>query len=147
LTLFWLDFPWVNQNMVQPRFLVVLQLINVLYIGLFWWSLFFYFSFQSSFSYLMIHVEGVFRWPRFFPMSLFHPFLLCPSKFNYFYNKTFFFYCSLYWVIIFIWFYSWVLTTKLGFANALFFNIFLFDFLWFYSSIFLFYKIDDHYFF
>jgi hypothetical protein len=65
-----LDFPWINRNKVQPKVLTILHLINALQIS-FHDCYLLKFSFQSSFSYLMIDVRSLSRWPRFFLMSFF----------------------------------------------------------------------------
>ena len=47
--------------------------------------------------------------------------------------KLFFLCFSFYWIILFAWYYLWLLTSLLGFAGALFFNIiFHWFFPWFY---------------
>jgi len=57
-----------------------------------------------------------------------------------------FFSCFAFYLITCQWSYSWVLTTSLGFAGALFFSSFFhWFFSWFHYPTFWFLRIDDHY--
>ena len=89
-----MDFPWINRNMVQPKVLTILHLINAPQIS-FHDRYFLKFSFQSSFFYLMIHVEGLSGWPRFFLMSFFYPFWFFSFKIQFFLQLNFFFFSIL----------------------------------------------------
>jgi hypothetical protein len=128
LTLFWLDFSRFNRNMVQPKFLIVLHLINAPQV--YFDDRCFLYNQVFSISWAM---WGFIQVAQVFLMLLFSSFFILSFKIQFFLQLIFFSILP----YIAIWFYLRVLTITLGFASALFFNTFFHCF--FFSNFILLY--------
>jgi hypothetical protein len=90
LTLFWLDFPWINRNMVQPKVLTILHLINAPQIS-------FHDQVFFSIKFFLYHDsrERFIRMIQVFFNVVFLSFLIFSFKIQFFLQLNFFFFSIL----------------------------------------------------